>query len=294
MELLDLLDLYRLMFFIRTFEEHLLERFSAGHISGTTHTYIGQEANAVSILTSLNRDIDTVWSNHRCHGHFLAYCGDAYGLFSEILAKKDGVCGGRGGSQHLAYRNFFSSGVQGGLAAIAVGTGLADKARDAISVAFLGDGTMGEGSVYEALNMASLWRSPVLFVVEDNGIAQTTDKQLGIAGNIGKRAAGFDIESCSVKSTNVCELQTIANEAISYVRGEKKPFWLHIETTRLMAHSKGDDTREAATIAHMWKTDCLRQVAPGNERLKADIDQELTAYVAEALIAAQLGDDACA
>ena len=85
--------LYKLMAFIRAFEEKLLEQFSIGKIFGTTHTCIGQEADAVAILTSLNRDLDTVWSNHRCHGHFLAYCGRAYELFAEILGKKDGVCG---------------------------------------------------------------------------------------------------------------------------------------------------------------------------------------------------------
>jgi TPP-dependent pyruvate/acetoin dehydrogenase alpha subunit len=288
------LDLYRLMLFVRVFEETLLAHFSTGSISGTTHTSIGQEANAVSIVTCLDRDIDTIWSNHRCHGHFLSYCGDAVGLFSEILGKKAGVCGGRGGSQHLAYRNFFSSGVQGGLAAIAVGTGFGNKERGAISVAFLGDGTMGEGSVYEALNMAALWRSPVLFVVEDNGIAQTTDKRLGVAGGIRERAIGFGIESRSVKSTDVRELQTVASEAIAYVRDERRPFWLHIETTRLAAHSKGDDTRDLATIDEMCKRDCLRQIAPANTSLRSNIEQQVIAYVEEAFTIAQAGDDACA
>ncbi len=287
-------DLYRLMFFIRKFEEKLLEQFGVGNIFGTTHTYIGQEANAASIITSLNLSIDTIWSNHRCHGHFLAYCGDAYRLFSEILAKKDGVCGGRGGSQHLAHHNFFSSGIQGGLAAIAVGTAFADSEKGAISVAFLGDGTMGQGSVYEALNMASLWKVPVLFVVEDNGIAQTTEKCLGVAGDISKRADSFDIKSHSIKSTNVFELQIIANDAIAYVRKEKKPFWLHIETTRLMAHSKGDDTRETHALQELWKRDCLPQAAPHDKTKKASLEKEIELYIAEVFSAATQGEDACA
>lgn len=284
-------DLYRMMAFIRAFEHKLLEQFCLGKIFGTTHTCIGQEADAVAIVTSLDRERDTIWSNHRCHGHFLAYCGNAYGLFAEVLGKKEGVCGGRGGSQHLMYRNFFSSGIQGGLAAIGVGTALGDKHNGAITTVFLGDGTMGEGSVYEALNMASLWHAPILFVVEDNGIAQTTVKHLGVAGDISKRAEPFGIRSASLKSTDVRELLRTAREAISYVRSEGKPFWLHIETTRLMAHSKGDDTRDALFVAELWKADCLSCVAPSPVE-RASIDAEIVAYINEAFVLAEAGDDA--
>ncbi len=283
-------DLYRLMVFIRSFEEKLLEQFSQGKIFGTTHTCIGQEANAVAIVTSLDRERDTIWSNHRCHGHFLAYCGNAYRLFAEILAKKEGICGGRGGSQHLAHRNFFSSGIQGGLATIGVGTALGDKFRGAISTVFLGDGTMGEGSIYEALNMASLWLAPVLFVVEDNGIAQTTDKHLGVAGDVGKRAEPFGIRSASIKSTDVKELLKVAREAINYVRREGKPFWLHIETTRLMAHSKSDDTRDASYVAELWEADCLTRFAmlPAE---RESCNAEVATYINEAFLLAEAGQD---
>lgn len=283
--------LYRMMAFIRAFENKLLEQFGLGKIFGTTHTCIGQEADAVAIVTSLDRELDTVWSNHRCHGHFLAYCGSAYELFAEILGKKEGVCGGRGGSQHLAYRNFFSSGIQGGLASIAVGTALADKGKGAISTVFLGDGTIGQGSVYEALNMASLWRAPVLFVVEDNGIAQTTDKRLGVAGDIAKRAEPFGMRSASLKSTNVIELIGMAREAINYVRLEGKPFWMHIETTRLMAHSKGDDTRDNSYVAELWKSDCLSKVLPSTHE-RATVDAEITNYIKETFSLAEAGENA--
>ncbi len=277
------------MAFIRAFEEKLLEQFGQGKIFGTTHTCIGQEANAVAIITSLDRNIDTIWSNHRCHGHFLAYCGDAYGLFAEILGKKDGVCGGRGGSQHLARKNFFSSGIQGGLAPIGVGTALGDKRYGAITTVFLGDGTMGEGSVYEALNMASLWQAPVLFVVEDNGIAQTTDKHLAVAGEISKRAEPFDIRSLSLKSTDVNELIAVARDAIDYVRGEGKPLWLHIQTIRLMAHSKSDDTRDAALVAKLWAEDCLSKVVLSISE-RALIDAEIAAYIDETFALAEAGE----
>jgi pyruvate dehydrogenase E1 component alpha subunit/2-oxoisovalerate dehydrogenase E1 component len=153
------------MSLIRRFEQSLLDLFSKGKIFGTTHTCQGQEANAVGIVNNLDRERDTIWSNHRCHGHFLAYCGDAYRLYAEILGRTTGVCAGRGGSQHLAWGSFFSSGIQGGLVPLAVGTAYAKKSEGAVSCVFLGDGTMGEGTVYEGLNMASLWGAPVLFVV---------------------------------------------------------------------------------------------------------------------------------
>lgn len=248
---------YMLMVLIRQFESRLLDLFGKGHLSGTTHTCIGQEANAIAIMDNINRDIDTIWSNHRCHGHFLAYCGDAYPLFAEILGRSTGVCGGRGGSQHLAWRNFHSSGIQGGLVPLAVGTAFADRESGAISVVFLGDGTMGEGYVYEGLNLASLWNCPLLFVVEDNGIAQTTPKTVGVAGDIAMRAAPFGIESRSIASTDLYALDQCAKEAIAYVRSHKRPFWLHIETTRLRAHSKSDDTRSDAEMALLRERDCL-------------------------------------
>ena len=279
------------MLFIRRFEQKLLEQFSQGRIFGTTHTCIGQEANAVAVIQSLDLENDTVWSNHRCHGHYLAYSGDAVGLFSEILGKKQGVCAGRGGSQHLARKNFFSSGIQGGLAPIAVGTALADKNRGGISVVFLGDGTMGEGAVYESLNMASLWKAPVLFVVEDNGIAQSTDKKHGVSGEIGDRAKPFAIKSKSISSTDVRVLFKESQSAIQYVRDNQMPFWLHIETIRLMAHSKGDDTRDAKVVHELWKNDCLQKVAP-EQMMQTQIGKDMDEYIVHAFEAALTGEDA--
>lgn len=248
---------YLMMTLIRQFESRLLDLFSQGHLAGTTHTCIGQEANAIAVMGNIDRDKDTIWSNHRCHGHFLAYCGDAYRLFAEILGRETGVCAGRGGSQHLAWRNFYSSGIQGGLVPLAVGTAFADRDAGAISVVFLGDGTMGEGYVYEGLNLASLWNCPLLFVVEDNSIAQTTPKSVGVAGDIALRAAPFGIESRSIASTDLDAVDLCAREAIAYVRKHQRPFWLHIETTRLRAHSKGDDTRSDAELALLRERDCL-------------------------------------
>ncbi len=253
---------YWQMVLIRTFEARLLDLFKDNQIFGTTHTSIGQEANAVAVVGALDRERDTIWSNHRCHGHFLAYCGQLTGLAAEILGRDGGVCRGRGGSQHLSYHHFHSSGVQGGLVPLALGTAMADREDGAISAVFLGDGTMGEGVVYEGLNLASLWSLPVLFVVEDNGIAQTTPSALGVSGEIADRAKPFGIRSYHIEDTDAVRLHEIAREAAAYVRGEGRPAWLHIRTVRLGPHSKGDDTRSEEELAELGKRDPLTLLEP--------------------------------
>ena len=149
-------NLYSALYRIRRFEETVLESFPKGVFFGTTHTYLGQEANAVGVIQPLEPN-DIVFSNHRCHGHFLAYGGSMQALFAELMGKATGVCGGRGGSQHLHWRNFYSNGVQGGIAPVAAGMALAEKLKGsgAVTVAFLGDGTLGQGVVYETLNMVA-------------------------------------------------------------------------------------------------------------------------------------------
>ncbi|WNO54192.1 thiamine pyrophosphate-dependent dehydrogenase E1 component subunit alpha [Stakelama saccharophila] len=285
---------YMLMSLIRQFETKLLDLFSQGLLSGTTHTCIGQEANAIALMAAIDKDIDTVWSNHRCHGHFLAYCGEVHRLFAEIVGRASGVCGGRGGSQHLAWRNFFSSGIQGGLVPLAVGTALADRDKGAITNVFLGDGTMGEGYVYEGLNLASLWDCPVLFVVEDNGIAQTTPRDRGVAGRIAERARPFDIESASVRSTDLAVLKPAAQEAARYVRERGRPFWLHIETVRLRAHSKSDDTRSEAELEALRELDCLDLLRAGMNGETDLLDTEVAAYLDACFDAAMKDPEPCA
>ncbi|MCK0143089.1 thiamine pyrophosphate-dependent dehydrogenase E1 component subunit alpha [Aliiroseovarius sp. F20344] len=248
---------YRQLVLIRRFEQKLLELFTNNLLAGTTHTSMGQEANAVAIMEALELDKDMVWSNHRCHGHFLSYCGQSYRLFAEILGRRTGACGGRGGSQHLHWRNFYSSGIQGGFAAAAVGAALAEKDKGAISCIFMGDGTMGEGAVYEALNFASLLSAPVLFVVEDNGIAQTTPKELGVAGSITDRAKAFGIDCHHIASTDADDIYKGVAPIVDQIRSSGRPAWLHLETVRLGPHSKGDDTRDETYVAELQKRDPL-------------------------------------
>jgi TPP-dependent pyruvate/acetoin dehydrogenase alpha subunit len=245
-------ELYSALYRIRRFEETILENFSKGVFYGTTHTCLGQEANAVGVIQNLQAG-DIVFSNHRCHGHFLAYGGEARALFAELMGKANGVCGGRGGSQHLQWRNFYSNGVQGGIVPVATGMALAEKRKGsrAVTVAFLGDGTLGEGVVYEALNMAALWSAPVFYVVENNCIAQTTPIEASLAGSLPARFQAFGIPAHELESSDVCEILARAAELLIEIRSQSSPQALILHTSRFGPHSKGDDTRTPQEVARL-------------------------------------------
>jgi acetoin:2,6-dichlorophenolindophenol oxidoreductase subunit alpha len=243
------LALYQSLYRIRRFEETVLESFARGVFYGTTHTCLGQEANAVGVLSNFHHE-DIVFSSHRCHGHFLAYGGDMRALFAELMGKSTGVCAGRGGSQHLQWRNFYSNGIQGGIVPVATGMALAEKQKGSGSVVstFLGDGTLGEGVVYEALNMGSLWKVPILYVVENNHIAQTTPISLTLAGDICARFTAFGIPAHPIDSSDVLEIQSAAAHLFDEIREGIGPRALVINTQRLGPHSKGDDTRDPQVL----------------------------------------------
>ncbi len=251
----DSLEHFRQLYRIRCFDETVLENFGRGIFYGTTHTYLGQEANAVGVLTQLVGS-DIVFSNHRCHGHFLAYGGDPFALFAELMGKPQGVCGGRGGSQHLQWQNFYSNGVQGGIVPVATGMALAEKIRgsQAVVVVFLGDGTLGEGVIYEALNLAGLWSLPVLYVLENNRIAQTTPVELAVAGEMGARFQAFGLPVDELDSSDVEEIAAVARRSIAQVRQQLRPRGLILHTARFGPHSKGDDTRMQQEVDRLRAT----------------------------------------
>ncbi|MFQ5458177.1 MAG: dehydrogenase E1 component subunit alpha/beta, partial [Myxococcota bacterium] len=235
----------------------------AGQLMGTTHTSIGQEANAVGVASALNPD-DIIVSNHRGHAHFLAHIGDMDGLMAEMMGRETGVCGGWGGSQQLCARNaFYSHGVQGGTLPLATGIALAEKRKgtDRIAVVFLGDGTLGQGALYESFNLASLWDFPILFVIEDNQIAQTTPSRLAVAGSILDRARAFGIRAAELRTPDVAEVRSAAADAVARVRGEHRPFCLLIHTGRFASHSKGDETRPAEEVEAFRREDPLSRMA---------------------------------
>ena len=253
-------SLYERMFLIRRVEESLLDLFSAGKLVGTTHTCIGQEANAAGVIAHLEQGRDVVVSNHRCHGHYLAFTDDVLGLLCEVMGKEGGVCGGKGGSQHLCNGNFYSNGVLGSTVPLATGMALAERERgtDGVVVAFLGDGTLGQGVVYESLNIASLWQLPILYVVENNFYAQSTPSHLALAGGIAARGAAFGLETAELASTDVAEITALAGTVIDGIRTTRRPSFLVLDTYRFSPHSKGDDFRDPAEIEEARTRDPLR------------------------------------
>ncbi|MCB1119492.1 MAG: thiamine pyrophosphate-dependent dehydrogenase E1 component subunit alpha [Chlamydiia bacterium] len=250
---MDYQKLYEQMRQIRAFEERLFALFAEGKLVGTTHASIGQEAIAVSVMANLEKR-DIVWSNHRCHAHFLARTGDEQALLDELMGKDTGVCGGRGGSQHLCRDNFYTNGVLGSTAPVATGMALAEKKKGsgAIVTLFHGDGAFGEGTIYEALNMMALWELPVLIVVENNGYAQSTPLSKNLSGTFVDRAKGFGIEADSIKSNRVEELYPLFKQRVEQVRATSRPFLQEVVTYRLCPHSKGDDDRPQEEI-DAWK-----------------------------------------
>jgi len=254
-------SIYLFGMLIRETEEALLRLFSAGVLSGTTHTCLGQEICQMSVVRALNDPGDIILSNHRNHGHFLAYSGNFLGLVAEIMGREHGVCGGIGGSQHLAYRGFHSNGVQGGMTAIGAGHGLAKRMRgeSGIVVVTIGDGTLGQGLVYESLNLTSIWQVPLLFVVENNGIAQTTMTSSTTSGSIQARAAAFGIQSW-VYSDATPEFLKNVESVVDTVRESKRPGLLVIDAMRIGPHSKGDDLRDSSVLAAIRERDPLERV----------------------------------
>lgn len=258
---------------IRAFETVALELFSSGKIRGTTHTCIGQEANAVGVVSCVGEE-DYVFSNHRNHGHYLALTNDVYGLLHELLGDHLGVSSGIGGSQHIHSGRFFSSGILGGIVATAAGVAMGEKLRHSnnIVVCFLGDGAFGQGIVYETLNISSLWDLPILFVVENNKYAQSTPIKNHLAGTIVSRFQSFGVATDVFESYDVFEIKDRAEVSIELVRAQQKPFGFVIETYRLSPHSKGDDYRNIDEIEGAKKSDPLLVAA---KKTSVDTYQEI-------------------
>jgi 2-oxoisovalerate dehydrogenase E1 component len=242
----------------RFVEEALLDLYSKGGLNGTVHTCIGQEMSGATVAAFL-RPGDTIFSNHRCHGHFISRTRDVEGLVAELMGRQTGVSGGLGGSQHLYKDGFYSNGIQGGIVPVAAGLALGHKLQRLgnISVVFIGDGTLGEGVVYETFNLVSKWNLPLLIVLEDNKYAQSTEQHETLAGEICKRAEAFGIETTRADTWNWEALSRTAEGLIEKIRSDSRPHFLHIDTYRLKAHSKGDDTRAREVLDPYERKDPL-------------------------------------
>lgn len=251
-------DLYAFGHLIRRTEELILEQFSRGLVSGTTHTCLGQELTAMAVVRTLDHPEDAVLSNHRNHGHFLTYSGDFLGLVAEIMGREAGVCGGRGGSQHLACGHFHSNGVQGGMTGIGAGLALARKlsGSGAVVATIIGDGTLGQGLLYESMNLASVWQTPLLVVVENNGIAQTTYTRETIGGSIEARGAAFGLQTWHFADDDP-ELFNKVAAVVAAVRAAQRAGFLVLDTQRMGPHSKGDDLRDGEELEGIRRRDPL-------------------------------------
>ena len=281
--------LYTQMRLIRRFEEQLLERFDRGLLVGTTHAYIGQEADAVGVINHL-RAGDVVFSNHRCHGHYLVWGDKPEALAAELMGRAGGLVGGRGGSQHIYDGGFYTNGIQGGIVPGALGLSLAKKVRgeDSVAVVFIGDGTLGEGVLYESLNMASLWGAPLLVVIEDNEWAQSTPSSREVAGSMLERARAFGLEAGEVASTDAEELYQRYGEVIEKVRHSSKPRVEVIHTYRLCHHSRSDDHRPAEEVEARRADDPLpKQRARLSDERAREIEEDVEARLIQAFAAAE-------
>lgn len=240
---------------IRHFERALLRLFEQGRLPGTTHTCLGQEHVPVALAPLLAGD--HVFSNHRGHGHYLARYDDPEGLLAEIMGREGAVCAGVGGSQHIRRAGYLSTGVQGQLLPVAAGVALhlRDSGQHRAAVAFIGDGTWGEGVVYETLNLARLWALPLLVVVENNGIAQSTETAAHLAGTVAGRAAAFGISHLLVETDDINEIRAAVAPVVARVRQRAEPVVVEFLVHRLGPHSKGDDTRPPEVLARLGAAD---------------------------------------
>jgi|LakMenE01Jun11ns_1017448.scaffolds.fasta_scaffold9938351_2 2-oxoisovalerate dehydrogenase E1 component len=277
---------------IRMVENKLLELFSKGKLNGTVHTTVGQEFSGVFISKYLNED-DFIVSNHRGHGHYLAAKKNIKGLIAEIMGKTEGLSGGFGGSQHLADHNFLTNGIQGGMVPTAAGVGLFNKniSSSSISVAYIGDGTLGEGILYETMNLASMLEIPLLIVLENNGFAQSTSHKQTFKGNLFKIIEGFGLNYFKTNTWDIDDLNENCSNAIEFVRKNSLPALIEIETYRLNSHSKGDDNRISEEILKFQEKDVLTKILNFNNSLIDDFKKDLSDRIDKYLNELELSED---
>ena len=298
----ELLAAYRTMRTIREFEERLHLEFAKGDIPGFVHLYAGEEAAAVGIMMHLN-DNDRIASTHRGHGHCIAKGVDVREMMAEIYGKATGACRGKGGSMHIADLSkgmMGANGILGAGAPLACGAGLAAKFRGdgGIGVSFVGDGASNQGMFLESLNLAAVWNLPVVFVVENNGYAESTSVEWAVAcDSYVDRAAGFGLPGVTIDGTDFFAVYEAAGEIIKRAREGGGPALLECSMVRFYGHFEGDaQTYRAPGEVENLRVhrDCIKNFAERvieagvitRDELEA-IDREVLELIEEAVRAAK-------
>lgn len=238
------LEMYRRMVTIRRFEETVADIYSRGIMVGLAHLYIGQEAVAVGVCSALRHD-DLITSTHRGHGHLIAKGADLRRMFAEILGKRDGYNKGKGGSMHIADISLGilgANGIVGGGLGIATGAALSASIRETAqaAVAFFGDGAVNAGILYETMNLAALWRLPVIYVCENNQYGEYTQIDDATAGAITARAEAMNISATQVDGNDVVAVYHKTHEAVAQARANGGPSFIECLTYRQRGHHMGD------------------------------------------------------
>jgi pyruvate dehydrogenase E1 component alpha subunit len=287
-------ELHRDMLRIRRFEERCVELYSAARIRGFLHLYIGEEAVAVGVCRALGPD-DAVVATYREHGHALARGVSARSIMAEMFGRVEGCSRGRGGSMHLfdvAHRFYGGNAIVAGGLPIAVGLALADalQGRDRVTACFFGEGAMAEGEFHECVNLAALWRLPVLFCCENNQYAMGTALARSEAEtNLSLRAAAYGLPSWTVDGMDVLAVHDAARRAVAGIRAGGGPHFLELQTYRFRAHSMYDPElyRDREEVERWKARDPLAVLA---ERAGANAPDADTVAVLEAAAAAEIDD----
>jgi len=297
----DLTRAYRQMRTIRAFEERVHTEFAAGGIPGFVHLYAGEEASAVGVCLHLT-ERDVIASTHRGHGHCIAKGCEVRGMMQEIFGRQDGLCAGKGGSMHIAdiaKGMLGANGIVGGGPPLVCGAALTAKTlkTGGVGVAFCGDGGSNQGTTAESMNLASVWNLPAIFVIEDNGYAESTASSWSVGGDPVKRAAGYGMPGVAVDGHDFFAVHEAASEAIARARRGEGPSLLHVKLERFFGHFEGDAMtyRAADEVAKLRaERDCIalfrRRVTEAGllEPAALDaLDREADALIEDAVAAAK-------
>ena len=240
----ELLKAYRTMAAARHFEDSVFQNFSDGKIPGFVHLSAGQEATAAGVYMALD-ERDWIATTHRAHGQCIARGLDLQETMDEIYGATTGVCGGKGGSMHIADLDkgmLGANGIIGATGPLAVGAGLSARAKgeNGVAVAFYGDGGSNQGLIFEAYNLANIWKLPVIFICEDNGYAEATPSSYSVAGSQVARANGFGMPAVEVDGFDFFAIHDAMKDAVERARNGEGPSLLHIKTARFYGHFVGD------------------------------------------------------